>query len=108
MNLIKTPLGIVLLFLGLALIFYSLYTSFNIFTGNAEAPQVFKEQIVAQETGGQDLQAQLQNMLEQQLKGMLPFDSITNLLNLISWSILAGILIFGGAQVAGLGIKLIK
>lgn len=108
MDPIKTPLGIVLLFLGLALILYSLYSSFNIFTGNAEAPQVFKEQQVVQDSEEQGIQAQIQKILEQQLKGMLPFDSLINLLNLVSWSILAGILIFGGAQVAGLGIKLIK
>jgi hypothetical protein len=33
---------------------------------------------------------------------------LPKLLNLLSWSIFAGILIFAGAQIAGLGIKLIK
>ena len=46
-------------------------------------------------------------MIGEQLKGIIPVDSVSNLLNLIAWSIFAAILIFGGAQIASLGIKLI-
>lgn len=104
---IKKILGLVLLFLGLAVIFYAIYSSFNIFTGRIAAPEIFKEQITAQSSGTQDVQAQIQNMLEEQLKGLLPVGSLTTIFNLVSWSVFAGILIFGGAQIAGLGIKLI-
>jgi hypothetical protein len=47
-------------------------------------------------------------MIGEQLKGMVPLDSLPKLLNLAVWSMLAFILIFGGAQIASLGIKLIK
>jgi hypothetical protein len=42
------------------------------------------------------------------LKEILPAEAITKMLNLIVWSILAGIFIFGGSQISSLGIKLLK
>ena len=104
---IKKILGLILLFLGIAVILYAIYSSFNIFTGKTTAPEIFKVQAVAKSSGTQDLQAQMQNMIEEQLKGLLPAGSLTTMLNLISWSVLAGILILGGAQIAGLGVKLL-
>jgi len=106
---IKKILGLILLIAGIVVIFYSLYSSFNIFTGKTAAPEIFKiEQSLSQTGAAQGIQAQFQQMIDEQLKGMIPADSMPTLFNLISWSILAGILIFGGAQTAGLGIKLIK
>ena len=104
LNFTKTSFGLILLVLGLIIIFYSLYSSFNIFTAKAAPPEIFKAEPSAQGTVAGSIQAQI----EEQLKGMLPVDSVPTLLNLISWSIFAGILIFGGAQIASLGIKLIK
>ncbi|MDO8559041.1 MAG: hypothetical protein Q7R84_01795 [bacterium] len=98
----KKILGMILLFGGLAVIFYSLYFSYGIFNAKKEAPVIFN-------TPKQpEVQDQLQKALGEQLKGILPADSIPQLLNLISWSILASILTFGGAQISGLGIKLLK
>lgn len=110
MNFIKKILGLVLLFGGLIIIFYGLYSSYNIFNAKKEAPAIFEitEQLGVKQGGALDIQAQLQNMLGEQLKGLLPANSITSLLNLISWSIFAGILVLGGAQISGLGIKLLR
>ena len=105
---IKKILGLSLLFLGLIIIFYSLYSSFNIFTAKTSAPGIFKTEIVPSQKNGEGLEAQVQQMIGEQLKGILPANSIPQLLNLISWSIFAGILIFGGTQITTLGIKLIK
>lgn len=105
---ISKVLGLILIIAGLGVIFYGLYSSYNIFSGNTEAPEIFKVPATSKTVASQDIQAQLQNLVSEQLKGMLPVDSITTFLNLISWSILAGILVFGGAQIAGLGVKLIK
>ena len=110
MSTIKKILGLVLLFVGLAIIFYSLYSSYNIFTAKTEAPEIFmvEEKEEVKVPGAGDIQAQIQRMVGEQLKGMLPAGSIPRLLNLIAWSIFAGILIFGGAQISSIGIKLIK
>lgn len=105
-------IGWFLLFLGVAIIFYSLYSSHNIFTGKTALPEIFKitekEAVLTQKGGVQDVQAQMEKMIGEQLKEILPSDFLPKIFNLIAWSIMAGILIFGGAQTANLGIKLIK
>jgi len=99
----KKIIGWILLFLGLIIIFYALYSSYGIFSAKTQVPEIFsiteKESVSA---------GTIEEVVQQQLKGVLPTESIVGLLNLIAWSIFAGILIFGGAQVASLGIKLIK
>jgi hypothetical protein len=47
-------------------------------------------------------------ILAEQLKEIFPKESLTKISNLIVWSILAWILIFGGSQISSLGIKLLK
>jgi hypothetical protein len=108
--------GWIVLIAGLLIIGWTLMYSYSIFTGEIEVPQVFKapgQETVGQKEGGamtleEQLQQQMQMAIGEQLQGMLPADSIVTLLNLVAWSILAFILIFGGGQISGLGIKLIK
>ncbi|PIZ87329.1 MAG: hypothetical protein COX92_01515 [Candidatus Nealsonbacteria bacterium CG_4_10_14_0_2_um_filter_40_15] len=111
-------IGWLVFFAGILLISWTLYSSYNIFTAKAVLPEFFtnqasygsagEEEVSAQTGNTQDAQAQLQKMIGDQLKGFLPANSITKILNLTVWSILAFILIFGGTQISGLGIKLIK
>ena len=117
MKLATKIIGFVLLFVGVAIILYSLSSSYDIFTGKKDVPQIFMaSDIVTQETGVkaipansmEDIQNQMQETIKEQIGQILPSDFIPNLLNLISWSILATILIFGGTHLSGLGIKLIK
>ena len=112
MNIGPKIIGWGLLVGGIVLIVWTLISSYNIFTGQALAPEFFeveKEIAVSPEkSGSQDIQAQMQEMIGEQLKGILPADSLISLLNLAVWSMLAFILIFGGTQISSLGIKLIK
>lgn len=108
----KKLTGWVLLLAGVAIILWGLYSSYNIFTAKVLAPEIFeskKHSTVLEEdrTGGIDEQI-IQEMIGEELKGIFPPDALSQLLNLVSWSIFAGILIFGGSQLAALGIKLIK
>lgn len=99
---------------GVLIIIFTLYYSFIIFSGKIPPPQFFK--IEAKEvtskgkipTSPQEIQKQLGQMIAEQLKEILPVDFLPKILNLIVWSILAWILIFGGSQIASLGIKLLK
>lgn len=104
--------GIILITIGVATILLTMYFSYNIFMGKSAAPEVFKlpgNAAVQEKTSdSQNVQDQIGKAVSQQLKGMFPSDSMTKILNLASWSILAGILIFGGTSIAGLGIRLIK
>lgn len=106
--------GWALLFAGVAIIFWCLYSSYNIFNNKAPLPEIFKieEKKATPTKKVQGLESQMEEkvkeMLGEQFKAILPADSIPKLLNLISWSVLAGILIFGGSQLASIGIKLLK
>jgi len=102
-------LGYPLVLLGLIIIITTLYGSYEIFTGKIPVPSIFptpqEEAVSGNKT--QDLQKQMEETIRKQIGDLIPADSLPKLLNLISWSILAGILIFGGTQMAGIGIKLI-
>jgi len=104
--------GWLLLFSGLIIIGFFLYYSYNIFTAKIPVPEIFKTEakiIEAPEIGTpEDPQAQMQAMLSEYIQNMLPENLVPQILNLISWSIFAGISFFGGSQIASLGIKLIK
>lgn len=108
----KQIIGWVLLTIGLIIIFWGLYSSYQIFTAEVEPPEVFK--LAQGKTGfllgDENLSSQeaIGKIMGEQLKEVLPIDSIFKLFNLTAWSIFAMILFFGGAQIAGLGIKLIK
>jgi len=94
---------------GFLIIAWTLLNSYSIFTLQAEAPGFFTvEEQSSQQVSGNGLEAQLQSAIQDQLKGLIPVDTLPTVLNLAIWSMLAFILIFGGSQIAGLGIKLIK
>lgn len=96
--------------IGLLLIGWTLMMSYNIFTAQAEVPGFFEipEEVSVGEGTGQGLEAQFEQMIGEQIKEIIPTDTLPQILNLAVWSMLAFILIFGGAQISSLGIKLIK
>ena len=98
-----------MLFLGLILICWTLYSSYNIFNGRAEAAELFSVPAAEEAVLGDEEMTE-EDIMKEQLKEALPFeaDTLPRMLNLLAWGILAFILIFGGAQVAGIGIKLLK
>lgn len=108
--------GWALLVAGVVIIVWTLYSSYNIFTGKTEIPEIFKieaKEGLAPTTGKipttqAELQKEMEKMIGEQLMGILPVDTVPKLLNLTVWSMLAFILIFGGGQISSLGIKLIK
>ncbi|MBI2123657.1 MAG: hypothetical protein HYU04_00165 [Candidatus Wildermuthbacteria bacterium] len=115
---VQRILGFALLAGGIGIILYSLYASFTFFMGIATPPEIFSLDVDSQKTQEaaqdfsldsiQDLGNQIPKLLEGQLQGMLPAGLIPRILNLTVWSIFAGILMLGGGQIAGLGIKLLR
>ncbi|MBU3964682.1 hypothetical protein KJ591_00180 [Patescibacteria group bacterium] len=110
-------IGIILLILGLLIISWGLYSSYNIFKGNQALPQVFRSDEIdfgldkdgsLSTTSAQDIQKQVEQTISDQLTKIFPPGILFKLMNLISWSIFAWILILGGGKIAGLGIKLMS
>lgn len=110
----KKIVGWFLLFLGVGIIVYSLYFSFSIFTGKSDVPQVFtvapkgEPAESPQGPGGIGSPEMMQKLIGEQISSILPPDLFNKFFNLFAWSICAGILIYGGAQISGIGIKLLK
>lgn len=120
MNLEKIT-GFVLLIGGIVLILYSLYSSAQIFSGNRTAPEIFSfpqqpkstplespSGKIAPGVNPEILQQEFQSIVSDQLKTLLPPEVFPKTLNLFSWSMFAGLLMLGGSQIAGIGIKLLK
>lgn len=111
---INRTIGYILLVIGLAVIGWTAWQSYNIFTAKSEPPLVFKTSVSQNSSnfGLQNIQDQIQAQLEQtiqkQIGQILSASSITKTLNLIAWSMFALILIWAGGAVSGIGIKLIK
>jgi len=107
----KHTIGYALLVIGVLLIGYALVSSYTIFSGNSEPPEIFAEPNVsspARSSGAQTPEQQVDVLLQQQLAKILPQDTIAKTLNLFTWSVFVGILIFGGMQLGSLGIKLLR
>ena len=103
---VQKILGFALVAGGIGIILYSLYASFTFFTGSATPPEIFSAEVSESQTEGTG--NPVSQLLEEQLQGLLPAGVIPRMLNLTVWSIFAGLLMIGGGQIAGLGIKLIK
>jgi len=106
-------IGFTLLFLGVGIILFSLVSSYLIFTGYNNPPELFLASQGAQGQefsagSAQDLQEQLPLLISQQLQGLLPEDAVSQALNLFVWSMIGGLLVFGGTMIAGIGVKLVK
>jgi len=115
----KKIIGWILFGSGVLIIFWSLYASYNIFTARNKAPEVFKieeKSSIADSlqkdktklfTSG-ELPDEIKKMIELQMREIIPTEFLAKILNLISWSIFVGILIFGGSKISSLGIRLMK
>lgn len=103
---IQKILGFALIAGGVGIILYSLYASFTFFTGSATPPEIFSPAASGSQAGGGG--NPVSQLLEEQLRGLLPVGLIPTMLNLTVWSIFSGLLMLGGGQIAGLGIKLLK
>lgn len=104
--------GWFLLIIGLLIIIWTLYSSYNVFTGKTLPSGVFKMEAEGKpfsqkQEKAQSLETQMEKMMGEQLKELIPGGALPKILNLIVFSMLAGIFIFGGAQISNLGIKLI-
>jgi ABC-type glycerol-3-phosphate transport system permease component len=104
-------IGYVLLIVGILLVVVPLWHTYNIFTAKTSAPLVFMNAPVAQsqqDDSSQSVQVQINEAVKKQIGQIISANSITKILNLISWSIFVSVLILAGGVIAGVGTKLIK
>lgn len=107
----KKIVGWVLLILGVLMIVWGIYCSYEIFTAQKPAYEIFKAQETEkvspeQEEGSPE--EQMQQVIKEQLGEMLPSDFLPQLFNMIAWSVFMGILVFAAGKISILGINLLK
>ncbi len=115
-----------LLIAGLAVIVYGLYASYLIFTAKMEPPKFFTIQAVNTQNQlpsavnpkttsnprPEDLLSgngiDINQLLGNSLNSLFPAGDMNRIMNLAIWSMFVAILFWGGGQIAGIGIKLLK
>ena len=109
-----------LLLSGVLVIFWGIYSSFNIFMGKAEPPLVFEvliedpieDPIAEEETDPKDPMQVGEEMIgkeiEKQIQKIIPAGLIPKALNLVAWLIFMGILFFASSHLSGIGIRMLK
>ena len=103
--------GWFLLLISVAAIAWVLLYSYNIFTAQVPAPVIFEignSVKILENQESESFQQTINQALQKQITGLISQETISQILNLLAWSIFSGIVIFAGSQIAGLGIKLIK
>ena len=113
----KQIVGWVLLVIGILMIGWAVFSSAQIFAGAKKPPQVFEPQprglemseaaSLSDGISSDDIQKQLDKALAHQIGRILPAGAVPAALNLFAWSLFVGIVMFAGAQIANIGIKLI-
>ncbi len=99
-----------LIILGLIVVFWALYSSYGIFTAKKPVPEVFKLEESASEKNLADgtEEEKMEEMVREEIRNIVPSEAVYQLLNLLTWAFLAGLLIFGGGRISGIGISLLK
>jgi len=108
----KHVLGWVLVFVGLAVVFWDISTSYYCFTAKREFPQVFVQPAAGQKdtssSGVFDPQAMAGEIIQEQIGQLIPANTVSLLLNMSAWILFATFLIYAGAKVVGLGAGFLK
>ncbi len=113
---IKRVLGVIIIFSGLVMFYWSISESYYYFTAQKEFPQVFTDPVINnsnnQTNNGLNLQDQIKTLVEQQIGDqmdrLIPENTITKFLNISVWSIFAFFLISAGARAVAMGREFIK
>jgi hypothetical protein len=113
---IKRVLGVIIIFSGLVMFYWSISESYYYFTAQKEFPQVFADPVINNSTnqtiGGLNLQDQINTLIEQQIgeqmDRLIPENTITKFLNISVWSIFAFFLISAGARAVTMGREFLK
>lgn len=105
----KESTGWLLLILGVMLILWGVYYSYQIFTDKVSPPQMFKTSEEEVFSGSAETpQEQMEVAVKEQLESVISAETIPKIFNLIAWSMFAIILFMGASHIAVLGIRLIK
>ncbi|MDD5098435.1 MAG: hypothetical protein PHD31_01840, partial [Candidatus Pacebacteria bacterium] len=97
---VRNLLASILIISGLIIVFFDILSSYYYFTAQKEFPQVFASPTVSTTAQTQpsvlSAQEQVGNIIKNQLKELVPENTITQLLNMSSWIMFASFLLWAG------------
>ncbi|MDD4531763.1 MAG: hypothetical protein PHH21_03635 [Candidatus Pacebacteria bacterium] len=108
---IRQLLAWVLIIIGLGIVFWDISSSYYYFTAQEKFPQVFRESAKTEPVGtggGTTIQDQVTNVVKDQIKQMVPENTVTQLLNIGSWIVFASFILWAGGKLIGIGNDFLK
>ena len=108
---IRQFLAWILIIVGLLVVFWDITTSYYYFSAQQEFPKVFiNNEIVPTTNGttGTGIQDQIGNIVKEQMKQMIPENTVTQLLNMTSWITFASFMLWAGGKLVGMGSDFLK
>lgn len=108
---VRQLLAWILIVIGLFIFFWDIATSYYYFSAQKEFPKVF---LNAQTTeinnvsSGNAIQDQIGNIVKDQIKQMIPENTVTQLLNISSWIMFASFMLWAGGKLVGMGSDFLK
>lgn len=105
----KKIIGRILIISGILLVLGTIYSTYLNFTGQSEFPQIFtfEEANVAPQTA-EGLEGQIGGIVGEYIKDLIPQGTITQMLNMVSWILLAVFLVYSGTKLVSIGSVLVK
>jgi len=111
----KKIFGWVILIIGILIIVWGIWTSYQIFTGQIPVYEVFIPETSngASLTGSEinlnlPMEQQMQQLIKDQIGQIFPQETLFKFFNLSAWWIFMMILMLGGGKLASIGINLLK
>jgi len=111
----KKIFGWIILIIGILIIVWGIWTSYQIFTGKMPIYEVFTAKTDNETSLAKDkinlnlpMEQQMQEMIKDQIGQIFPQELLFKFFNLGAWWIFMMILMLGGGKLAGIGINLLK
>ncbi|MDD3032759.1 MAG: hypothetical protein PHF88_02210 [Candidatus Pacebacteria bacterium] len=107
---VKKTIGWLFLLVGIMVILYTALSTINYFTGVYPFPELFvsSETVSTVSESSDSLNSMIEGMLSNQINSFISKDSINLILNMTAWSLFAFFMVYLGAKVFELGLKVMK
>jgi hypothetical protein len=107
---VRQFLAWVLIVIGLGIVFWDISSSYYYFTAQKEFPKVFTENTssITNNSTGTTIEGQIGNVIKDQIKQLIPENTVTQLLNISSWMLFASFLLWAGGKLIGIGNDFLK
>jgi hypothetical protein len=109
---VRDFLAWILIIIGLFIVFWDITSSYYYFSAQKEFPKVFLNNQISNTTNsvptGNLIQDQIGTIVKDQIKQLIPENTVTQLLNMTSWIMFASFLLWAGGKVVGLGNDFLK